>query len=85
MKHATPLPDAMRAGDEICWVNPRCGEPGPLPYADEEIFDAEKRLQRFAPLIKRLFPETAIENGLIESPLPGMPFCVILWTWDGET
>ena len=73
MKHATPLPDAMRAGDEICWVNPRCGEPGPLPYADEEIFDAEKRLQRFAPLIKRLFPETAIENGLIESPLTEIP------------
>ncbi len=71
--HATPLPDAMRAGDEICWVNPRCGEPGPLPYANEEISDAEKRLRQFAPLIEVLFPETAEDNGLIESPLTEIP------------
>ena len=71
--YATPLSDAMRAGDEICWVNPRCGEPGPLPYADAEILDAEARLRRFAPLIKLLFPETAPENGLIESPLSEIP------------
>ncbi|MCX7884585.1 MAG: D-serine ammonia-lyase [Caloramator sp.] len=33
----------------------------------EDIIDAEKRLRRFAPLIKKLFPET--EDGIIESPL----------------
>jgi D-serine dehydratase len=33
----------------------------------EAIYEAEKRLIRFAPLIKKLFPET--EDGIIESPL----------------
>lgn len=32
-----------------------------------EIYEAEARLERFAPLIKRLFPETI--DGIIESPL----------------
>ncbi|SKA84755.1 D-serine ammonia-lyase [Caloramator quimbayensis] len=33
----------------------------------DDIVDAKKRLERFAPLIKKLFPET--EDGIIESPL----------------
>lgn len=33
----------------------------------EHMYEAEKRLNRFAPLIKRLFPETG--DGIIESPL----------------
>lgn len=33
----------------------------------EAIYEAEKRFIRFAPLIKKLFPET--EDGIIESPL----------------
>lgn len=33
----------------------------------EEIYEAEERLLRFAPLIKKLFPETL--SGIIESPL----------------
>jgi len=37
----------------------------------DDILDAEKRLERFAPLIKRLFPET--EDGIIESPLVQIP------------
>lgn len=37
-----------------------------LELGYEDILDAQKRLKRFAPLIKRLFPET--EDGIIESP-----------------
>nr|WP_277601256.1 D-serine ammonia-lyase [Marinitoga sp. 38H-ov] len=33
----------------------------------DDILDAENRLKRFAPLIKKLFPET--KDGIIESPL----------------
>lgn len=40
-----------------------------LPLSIEDMEDAEKRLLRFAPLISRLFPETADRNGLIESEL----------------
>ena len=60
---------------ETVWVNPDY-----LPFAvtdglaqlvvsDEDIADAEARLARFAPFIRRCFPETEETNGLIESPL----------------
>lgn len=64
---------------ELCWINPY-----KLPFAltdalcqlivsDEAIADAEKRLLRFAPFIKKYFPETEQDNGLIESPLKEIP------------
>ena len=64
---------------EMCWTNPY-----KLPFAftdalyqlivkDEDISDAEARLQRFAPFIKKCFPETQKDNGLIESPLRAIP------------
>ncbi len=40
-----------------------------LVVSDEDIADAERRLHRFAPYIKKCFPETAEDGGLIESPL----------------
>ena len=60
---------------ELCWINPL-----QLPFAytdalyqlivsDQDIAEAEKRLERFAPFIQAYFPETAPDNGLIESPL----------------
>ena len=64
---------------EICWINPYF-----LPFAytdalcqlivtDADIADAENRLLRFAPFIKKYFPETECDNGLIESPLREIP------------
>ena len=40
-----------------------------LVVSDEDIADAERRLHKFAPYIKKCFPETAEDGGLIESPL----------------
>ncbi|WP_075865450.1 D-serine ammonia-lyase [Carboxydothermus islandicus] len=42
-----------------------------IDFSFDDILDAQKRLQRFAPLIKKLFPET--EDGIIESPLVEIP------------
>ncbi len=40
-----------------------------LIVSDADIEDAKARLAKFAPYIKKCFPETAPDNGLIESPL----------------
>ena len=64
---------------EMCWVNPY-----QLPFAytdalyqlvvsDADIADAQARLVRFAPFIRKYFPETEAEQGLIESPLRQIP------------
>lgn len=65
--------------EETAWINPWL-----LPFAatsatcelvvsDEMIADAEKRLARFAPFIRKCWPETEQTNGLIESPLTPIP------------
>ncbi len=62
-------------GKEIAWRNPYF-----LPFdftkgicelvvSDDDIKDAEERLRRFAPFIRKQFPETEKTNGIIESPL----------------
>jgi len=62
-------------GKETLWINDKY-----LPFdatdglrqlvvSDADIADAEERLRRFAPFIRRRFPETAPDDGLIESPL----------------
>lgn len=60
---------------ETCWINPYklpfevVDGLSQLAVSDEDIADAEARLERFAPFVKKCFPETEITGGLIESPL----------------
>lgn len=42
-------------------------------FTAQDVEDAALRLERFAPLIAKLFPETAPSKGIIESPLREIP------------
>ena len=64
----------LRERRPFFWENPRCC-PGPwkLPLGIEEIYEAEARLCRFAPLLAELFDEAAESHGIIESKLLDVP------------
>lgn len=64
-----PLIGPMSQYEEVYWGNPNYGNDAKLPFGPRDIDDAEKRLKRFAPYIKKVFPETAPADGLIESSL----------------
>ncbi|MCD7992435.1 MAG: D-serine ammonia-lyase [Clostridia bacterium] len=71
MKQIPVLAEAA-AGNEVFWVNDReCGESrqGEKAVSKEQIQDAARRLERFAPYLAEVFPETAASNGIIESEL----------------
>ncbi|SCB83763.1 D-serine ammonia-lyase [Weissella bombi] len=53
----------------IFWRNPDYAQKAELPFSKADIFDAVARLERFAPYLAKVFPETAATNGIIESPL----------------
>lgn len=58
---------------EILWINPKLksyeNADSLIDLNIEAIDDAEKRLEKFAPLIEKLFPETKDSHGIIESPM----------------
>lgn len=57
---------------ETFWLNDRkCPESmqGDKAVSKEQIEDAKKRLERFAPYLAKVFSETAKTNGIIESEL----------------
>ena len=70
-----PLFEKLSRQEEILWINDKY-----LPFdmtdglsqlvvSEEDMIDAQARLERFAPFIKACFPETEATNGIIESPL----------------
>ena len=76
---ADPSLRAVADAQETVWINPRL-----LPFdtvdglsqlavSDADIADAAERLRRFAPFLRRAFPETEETDGLIESPLRTIP------------
>lgn len=59
--------------EEVLWTNPKYSdfEEGMknVSLSPDDVLDAEERLNRFAPYIAKVFPETKSENGIIESPI----------------
>jgi len=58
---------------EVLWTNSQYSdfEEGMknVSLNEDDVLDAEERLNRFAPYIAKVFPETKEENGIIESPI----------------
>lgn len=65
---------ALADAKEILWINPKGMENTfDKDITQKDIDEAEERLKRFAPYIKKVFPETEKSNGIIESPLKDIP------------
>ena len=70
-----PLLRDVMAYREVTWFSPEVKDAAPAetqPTA-QDIDEAADRLDRFRPFIAKAFPETAAEDGLIESPLQPIP------------
>ncbi len=72
-----PVVTRVAAAEETVWINP-----GLRPFSQVrdtlgvtagDVADASARLIRFAPLIRKLFPETEDRGGIIESALTEIP------------
>ncbi len=74
---AYPVVSDLCALKETAWVNPdklpfaQAAAACPLTLADIE--DAAARLERFAPYLAAVFPETAATGGIIEAPCSAHP------------
>ncbi|WP_080848830.1 D-serine ammonia-lyase [Cytobacillus gottheilii] len=64
-----PLIKDLRTYKEVTWENPNYRNEVTADLGMADIEDAEKRLQRFAPFIEKVFPDSRESGGIIESPL----------------
>lgn len=76
-KQEIPKLDQVLQLKEVFWTNPQlksCKDRRIYDKLDlSDIIDAEERLQRFAPYLAQVFPETRAAKGIIESPLVPIP------------
>ncbi|MEI4771561.1 D-serine ammonia-lyase [Psychrobacillus sp. FJAT-51614] len=72
-----PLIKEMQNTEEVIWFNSNQTKTSEalrnITVTSEMVQDANDRLERFASYIEVAFPETAKANGIIESPLVGIP------------
>lgn len=61
----------LKEEKEILWINDKASNGDGIydVLSMNDIIDASERLERFAPLLEKLFPETAKTHGIIESEL----------------
>ena len=72
-----PLLKQFMTTQEVIWLNNNLKNFAEikkvLPLKFDDITDAAKRLERFAPYINLVFPETEQNNGIIESQIMKIP------------
>lgn len=76
-ENAFPVVADIRALRETGWWNTdkkSCTEAvAGCELTMEDVLDASRRLERFAPYFEAVFPETAVTGGIIESPIREIP------------
>lgn len=77
LKNDYPLVRDLVDLKEVVWFNPNVTSTDQgLPYVgltQNDVMDAQARLQRFAPYLMKAFPETASTEGIIESAIVDIP------------
>ncbi|WP_223672768.1 D-serine ammonia-lyase [Proteus terrae] len=77
LKSNFPLVNDLVDLKEVVWFNPKVTTTDQgLPYVgltQDDVIDAQARLQRFAPYLAKAFPETAVTKGIIESEVVDIP------------
>lgn len=72
-KDQFPLLNKLVVMEELLWFNPNFKKSQTATekslLTQEDVWDAEERLKRFAPYIAKVFPETEKMNGIIEMGL----------------
>ncbi|PAB60045.1 D-serine ammonia-lyase [Anaeromicrobium sediminis] len=72
-----PLLEDLICTKEVFWTNPKYRKFDEaiknISLSENHVKDAEERLQRFAPYIEKVFPETKDKQGIIESPIVEIP------------
>ncbi|MEH7252622.1 D-serine ammonia-lyase [Neobacillus niacini] len=72
-----PLMSKIISTDEVIWTNSKYEKFADaikkISLSEKDVEDAEERLNRFAPYIAKVFPETQKTNGIIESPIVPIP------------
>ena len=72
LKRKHPLLEDIINTKEVIWFNPKYWKTethNEFNISKKDIVEADKRLNRFKPYIREVFPETKNDNGLIESEL----------------
>ena len=72
-----PIVQNMVRAQPVVWNNPQLlpinQAIAHCPFSAADVADATNRLQRFAPYLALVFPQTAPQHGIVESPLKAIP------------
>ena len=66
--------DALRRAEPVFFPNPHYQQAAVTVQKDPRVEEARHRLDRFAPFLSAVFPEVAVRDGRIESPLRAVPY-----------